>query len=101
MKVRMTKKCHNLIPKTTTRYSEEEKQITTWQQEYNLSKATSPLFDSVMIAKLEFHAQIQKVALDGVPNLTSFFWIFLVDEGRDDPNTTISGPPLARQRNAI
>ena len=26
---------------------------------------------------------------------------FLVDEGREDPNTTISGPSLARQRNAI
>ena len=26
---------------------------------------------------------------------------FLVDEGIDDPNTTKSGPPSARQRNAI
>ena len=26
---------------------------------------------------------------------------FLVDEGRDDPNTTISGPLWARQQNAI
>ena len=26
---------------------------------------------------------------------------FLVDEGREDPNTTISGPSSARQRNAI
>ena len=27
--------------------------------------------------------------------------IFLVDEGREDPNTTISGPSSARQRSAI
>ena len=26
---------------------------------------------------------------------------FLVDEGIEDPNTTINGPSLARQRNAI
>ena len=32
------------------------------------------------------------------PILTTFF---LVDEGREDPNTTISGPSSARQRNAI
>ena len=29
------------------------------------------------------------------------FSLFLVDEGREDPNTTISGPSSARQRNAI
>ena len=27
-------------------------------------------------------------------------FVFLVDEGREDLNTTISGPSLARQRNA-
>ena len=37
------------------------------------------------------HAGIQKV-LSGGPTLTSFFLVFLVDEGREDPNTTISGP---------
>ena len=26
---------------------------------------------------------------------------FLVDEGREDPNTTISGPSSARQRNRV
>ena len=26
-----------------------------------------------------------------------FNYVFLVDEGREDPNTTISGPSLARQ----
>ena len=31
----------------------------------------------------------------------SFFIFFLVDEGRKVPNTTISGPSLACQRNAI
>ena len=35
----------------------------------------------------------------GGPNQT--WQLFLVDEGRDDPNTTKSGPPLAHQRNAI
>ena len=34
----------------------------------------------------------------GDPTLTTFF---LVDEGMEDPNATISGPPSARQRNAI
>ena len=34
----------------------------------------------------------------GGPTLTTFF---LVDEGREDPSTTISGPSKARQRNAI
>ena len=33
--------------------------------------------------------------------MTVFFWLFLVDEGREDPNTTISGPSLARQRMAF
>ena len=38
----------------------------------------------------------------GGPTLTRFFCCcFLVDEGRKDPNTTISGPSSARQRNAI
>ena len=32
---------------------------------------------------------------------SNFEAFFLVDEGREDPNTTKSGPPLARQRNAI
>ena len=30
-----------------------------------------------------------------------FFFFFLVDEGREDPSTTISGPSSARQRNAV
>ena len=34
----------------------------------------------------------------GGPTLTFFF---IVDEGWEDPNTTISGPSSARQRNAI
>ena len=43
-------------------------------------------------------ARIQKALPEG-PTLTTFF--FLVNEGRDDPNTTISGPTSACQRNAI
>ena len=34
----------------------------------------------------------------GDPTLTTFF---LLDEGREDPNTTLSGPSLARQGNVI
>ena len=34
-------------------------------------------------------------------NFDKFFFLLLVDEGREYPNTTISGPSLARQRNAI
>ena len=38
----------------------------------------------------------------GGPTLTTFFCFdFLVDEGKKDPDTTISGPSSARQRNAI
>ena len=37
----------------------------------------------------------------GGPTLTTFFYIFLVDEGRKHPNTTIRGHPSARQQNAI
>ena len=37
-----------------------------------------------------------------VPNLATFFFVFfLVDEGREGPNTTISGPSSASQQNAI
>ena len=36
------------------------------------------------------------------PNLTTFFFLsFLVDDGREDPNTTKSGPLSNRQQNAI
>ena len=30
-----------------------------------------------------------------------FLFVFLVDEGKGDPNVTINGPSSARQRNAI
>ena len=39
------------------------------------------------------HVRIQKVLSEGAK--------FLVDEGRKDPNTTISGASSARQLNAI
>ena len=32
---------------------------------------------------------------------SNFDNFFLVDDGREDPNTTISGPSLARQQNTI
>ena len=37
----------------------------------------------------------------GGPTLTTFFVCFFVDDGREVPNTTISGPSSARQRNAV
>ena len=37
----------------------------------------------------------------GGPTLTTFFFVFLVAEGKEDPNTTKSGPSSARQRSAI
>ena len=43
------------------------------------------------------HAQLQKI-LSGGPTLT---FVFLVDEGWEDPNTTISGPSSARRGNDI
>ena len=43
-------------------------------------------------------AQIQKVLPEGSDFDNVFF---LVDEGRDDQNTTIIGPTSVRQRNAI
>ena len=50
---------------------------------------------------LHFHARIQKV-LSGGPTVIFFFFFlivfFLVDEGRGDPNTTISGPSSGHQR---
>ena len=33
--------------------------------------------------------------------MTGFFWVFLADDGREDPSITISGPSSACQRNAI
>ena len=48
--------------------------------------------------KFAHFARIQKVLSQGSDFDNVFF---LVDEVRDDPNTTISGPTSARQRNAI
>ena len=47
------------------------------------------------------HARIQKVLSRGSNFDGVFFGFFLVDEGREDLNTTISGSSSARQRNAI
>ena len=47
----------------------------------------------------KFNARIHKVLSEvGGPTLTFFF---LVDEGREDPNTTISEPSLDSQENTI
>ena len=39
-----------------------------------------------------FHVCIQKLLSEGVQHVFLFFVFFLVDEGREDPNTTKSGP---------
>ena len=41
----------------------------------------------------------RKFYVKGDPTLTTF--VFKVDEGREDPSPTLSGPSSARQRNAI
>ena len=46
---------------------------------------------------LKSNVRIQKIMSDG-SNLDNGI---LVDEGWEDPNTTLSGPSSARQRNAI
>ena len=46
-------------------------------------------------------ARIQKALPEGSDFDNVFLFFFLVNEGRDDPNTTISGPTSACQRNAI
>ena len=52
------------------------------------------------IFKVIFHSwNIFLLLWRGSPTLTTFF--FLVDEERDDPNTTISGPTSARQQMAF
>ena len=43
----------------------------------------------------------QKVLSRGGGGGSNFDNFFLVDDGREDPNTTISGPSLARQQNTI
>ena len=52
-----------------------------------------------MVANLTY-ADPGKFARGG-PSLTIFLSFFLVDEGKKDQNTNISGPPSARQRNDI
>ena len=49
------------------------------------------------IRKCEDSCAYPESFVRGGPTLT----FFLVDEGRKDPNTTKSGPSLARQQNAI
>ena len=58
------------------------------------------IFKKYASVSLEFflfysYAWIQKVLSEGGSNYEVFFCVFLVD-GREDPNTTISGPSSAR-----
>ena len=43
-------------------------------------------------------ARIQKILSEG-SNFDNVFFFILVNEGREDRNTTISGPSSVRQRN--
>ena len=45
-------------------------------------------------------ADLESFVRDG-QNLITFFFLFLVDKGIEDPNTALNGPSSARQRNAI
>ena len=47
------------------------------------------------------YADPESYVRGGCKFMTFFFFIFLVDEGIEDLNTTISGPSSAHQRNAI
>ena len=50
---------------------------------------------------MQFMRGSRKVCQRG-SNFDRFFYFdFLVDKGREDPNTTISGPLSAHQRNTI
>ena len=49
--------------------------------------------------KFDYVAHEKQSFVRGGPTLTTFFDI--VDEGREDPNTTKSGPSSARQQNAM
>ena len=56
-----------------------------------------PIVQGLSSSKVSLlHAQIQQVFFRVGPTLTTFF--FLVDEGREHPNTTISGPSLAASK---
>ena len=62
-----------------------------------LGASASYLVRKIRLAHYVDHARIQKV-MSGGSNCEFFF---LIDEGREDPNTTLSGPSSALQRNAI
>ena len=51
-------------------------------------------------AQTSLHILIQKVLPEG-SDFDNVFFSYIVNEVRDDPNTTISGPTSTRQRNAI
>ena len=54
------------------------------------------IFSKIQLFEVQPCADPESYARGG-PTLT----FFLVDEGREDQNTTIGGPSSARQRNAI
>ena len=56
-------------------------------------------YGKYILCKQNFRACVDPESLSEGVHLLRFF--FLVDEGREDPNTTISGPSLAHQRSAI
>ena len=55
----------------------------------------------VKCSKCETYAKSTCTDPESVFRGGPIFYVFLVDKGREDPNTNISGPSSARQRNAI
>ena len=83
--------------------------MTYWYEFFTCCEGLVPILHSVKFTGCEICGSIcagpESFVRDG-PTLktfffSSFFFLFLVDEGREDPSTTISGPSTARQRNAI
>ena len=56
------------------------------------------MLTNFQLCQVVFSCADPGIFVRGGPNLTMFF---LVDEGREGPKTTISGPSSACQQNAI
>ena len=63
-----------------------------------IEKTLMYIFSKIQLFEVQPCAD-PEIYIRGGPTLTSTF--FLIDEGREDQNTTTVGRPSARQRNAI
>ena len=106
----MTRKCHNRRTQANpwqdkedpTEHRQSKEEIDTVEY-HTRSKPPPPHTHTngsiqLSIPQRDNHARLQKVLSEGVQTLTTFF---LVDEGREDPNTTKSRQSSASQRDAI